>query len=263
MDYQKTAADQWHKILTRFDCRGWEAIALVFLIGLIASWHPVRPKSGVTPPIAAARAFSARDGDGPDREPAVNLLDCDFDTLSVELSLMAKPRARRQFNDWLLRRGLPRIEVPETLLDKQEAITKAGQRKIGLFVLPLGAESYRFWTDPARRYALPRGEEHISRGALEQPPSTPRYVAWAEGYNAQVTKLRGGPATRSDWQRFADDCDVWQRQFAAYREKWGDDEPGRSLRDWPFAAAAVTARNVLRRWVDYEQVCAIALADRE
>lgn len=169
---------------------------------------------------------------------------------------MATPQARREFDEWLVKRGLPTIELPRMLLGKQEAVTKAGQRKIGLFVLPPGAENYRFWTDPGRRDALPRGEEHISRTALEQPPGTPRYVAWAEEYNAWVAKLVGGPATRSDWQRFADNCDIWQRQFAAYREKWGESEPDRSLGDFRFAAAGATARNVVRRWAQYEQVCA-------
>lgn len=260
MDAKKAAEKLWRKVRVWTDCRGWEVIALVFVLRLLAAWHPDRPAGRAIPPSGGAPDVSKHDEQ--DRNPPVNLLDCDFNALSVELSLMTNRQARRQFDEWLVKRGLPKIEVPRTLFGKQEAITRAGQRKIGLFVLPPGAENYRFWTDPGRRVALPRGEEHISRTALEAPPGTPRYLAWAEEYNVWVAKLLGGPATLSDWQRFADNCEVWQRQFAAYREKWGANAFDRSLGDWRFAAAAATARNIVHQWAQYQQICVIGGAHR-
>jgi hypothetical protein len=199
-------------------------------------------------------------------EIAVHVLDqaADLDTLLVEaaqiiannhIEAAVKQQARRQVTEWLLNRGLPKIETPASLLGKQEAVTKSGQRKIGIFFLPPGAEQYRFWTDRGHRNERPRGDEQFPRGALEQPPATPQYVAWAEQYNHRLPMLVQQSAARADWQAFADQCEEWQRQLTAYREQWGvEDEPDRSCREWTFGDAAGTARNVLRHWTQYEQI---------
>jgi hypothetical protein len=63
------------------------------------------------------------------------------------------------------------------------------------------------------------------------------------------------PAGRDDWQQFADDCETWQQQLAAYREQWGvDDEPDRTCREWSFVDAATLARNLLQRWERYRVI---------
>jgi hypothetical protein len=198
-------------------------------------------------------------------EISVHVLDQagDLDTLLVEASQILankhieepiKQQARHQVTDWIANR-LPKIEAPSSLLGKQEAVTKSGQRKIGLFFLPQGAEQFRFWTDRRHRDERPRGDEQIPRGALEQPPGKPQYVVWAEEYKQRVAGLARQPASRADWQQFADDCETWQQQLAAYREAWGvDDEPDRSCRDWSFRDATATARNLLQRWGKYQEI---------
>ncbi|HEV3338906.1 MAG TPA: hypothetical protein VG125_01075 [Pirellulales bacterium] len=198
-------------------------------------------------------------------EISVHVLDeaSDLDTLLVEaLQIVSnkqieepiKQKARHQVAEWLAHR-LPKIGAPSSLLGKQEAVTKSGQRKIGIFLLPAGAEQFRFWTDRRNRGERPRGDEQIPRGALEQPPGKPQYVVWAEQYSDRVAVLVHQPAGRTDWQQFANDCETWQQQIAAYREEWGvDDEPDRSCREWSFREAAALARNLLQRWPQYEQV---------
>ena len=220
------------------------------------------------PPSAAERDLQAQLERRRDRlksEISVRVLDQagDLDTLLVEASQILannqieetiKQQARHQVTEWIANR-LPKIGVPSSLLGKQEAITKSGQRKIGMFFLPPGAEQFRFWTDRKHRDQRPRGDEQIPRGALEQPPGKPQYVAWAEQYNERVAGLVRQDASRADWQQFADDCETWQQQLAAYREQWGvDDEPDQSCREWSFRDAAATARKVLQRWTQYEQV---------
>lgn len=160
-----------------------------------------------------------------------------------------KQDARRQVNQWMLDRAFPRLAPPDDLLGKQEAVTKGGQRKIGIFFLPPGAEQWRFWTDRKHRPSAPRGDEQISRDGFEQPPGTPQYVAWAQAYDDQSAKLVREGGSKTDWQQFADQCETWDKELAAYRERWGvDDEPDRSCRDWTFRDAAATARSVLRHW---------------
>ena len=199
-------------------------------------------------------------------EMSVHILDQarDLDTLLLEAAQIVannrieepiKQQARHQVTEWLVNRGLPKIDSPSFLLGKQEAVNKSGQRKIGIFFLPPGAEQYRFWTDRRGRTERPRGDEQIPRGALEQTPSTPQYVVWAEQYNKEVAKLIREAAKRSDWQAFADECDDRQKHLNAYREQWGiEDEPDRSCREWSFGDAAATARNVLRRWTQYQEI---------
>ncbi|HEX5446010.1 MAG TPA: hypothetical protein VFW87_19445, partial [Pirellulales bacterium] len=166
-----------------------------------------------------------------------------------------KQDARRQVNQWLLDRAFPRLEPPDDLLGKQEAVTKSGQRKIGIFFLPPGAEQWRFWTDRKHRQTAPRGDEQISRDGFEQPPSTPQYVTWAQAYDDQTAKLVREGGSKTDWQQLADQCESWEKDLAAYRERWGlDDEPDRSCRDWTFRDAAATARSVLRHWDEFMQV---------
>lgn len=221
------------------------------------------------PPTAAEADLQAQIERRRDRlksEISVHVLDQapDLDTLLVEAAQIVandqieapvKQKARQQVTEWLVNRGFPKIESPAFLLGKQEAVTKSGQRRIGIFLLPPGAEQYRFWTDRRGRNDRPRGDQQIPRGALEEPPSTPRYVAWAELYNKEVANLIREAGTRADWQAFADECDDWQRQLIEYREQWGvDDEPDRSCREWSFRDAAATARNVLRHWTPYKQV---------
>ncbi len=170
-----------------------------------------------------------------------------------------KQDARRQVNQWLLERAFPRLAPPDDLLGKQEAVTKVGQRRIGIFLLPPGAEQWRFWTDRKHRQTAPRGDDQISRDGFEQPPSTPQYVAWAQAYDDQTAKLVREGGGKTDWQQFADQCESWEKELAAYRERWGiDDEPDRSCRDWTFRDAAATARSVLRHWDEF-----IAVLGRE
>lgn len=170
-----------------------------------------------------------------------------------------KQDARRQVNQWLLERAFPRLAPPDDLLGKQEAVTKVGQRKIGIFFLPPGAEQWRFWTDRKHRQTAPRGDEQISRDGFEQPPGTPQYVTWAQTFDDQTAKLVREGGSKTDWQQFADQCESWEKDLAAYRERWGiDDEPDRSCRDWTFRDAAATTRSVLRHWDEF-----IAVLGRE
>jgi len=198
-------------------------------------------------------------------EMSVHLLDQarDLDTLLVEASQIVsnarieasvKQQARHQVTEWLANH-LPKIEPPAFLLGKQEAVTKNGQRKIGIFFLPPGAEQYRFWAERRDRSDRPRGDEQFARGSFEQEPATPQYIVWAQQYNQCLETVLGEGAARSDWQQFADDCDTRQQQLAAYRQRWGvDDEPDRSSREWSFRDAAGIARNVLKRWTQYERI---------
>lgn len=184
----------------------------------------------------------------------------DLDTLLVEAAQIIandqieepiKKKARRQVSDWL-KQHLPKIEAPSSLLGKEEAVTKNGQRKIGEFYLPEGVDSYRFWTDKKKRNTLRQGEDQFT---LARPPATPQYVAWAQSYQAASEGVLGAAATRDDWQQFAADCDAWQKRLTAYRQQWGvDDEPDRSCREWSFAGAGEVARNVLRKWDAYERI---------
>jgi hypothetical protein len=220
------------------------------------------------PPTAAEADLQAQLERRRDRlksEISVHVLDqaADLDTLLVEAAQIVsnaqieepiKQQARHQVTEWL-KTHLPQIEPPPSLLGKQEAVTKSGQRKIGVFFLPPGVDNYRFWTDRKNRDKLRQGEEQISSGALQQPPSTPQYVVWAQKYNQESAGLLRTAASRADWQQFADDCDAWQQQLAAYREQWGiEDEPDRSCREWSFRDAGLIARNVLRQWEKYQQV---------
>lgn len=220
------------------------------------------------PPTAAERDLQTqleRRRDFLKSEISVHDLDQadDLDTLLVEAAQIVandqieepiKQKARHQVADWL-EKHLPKIEEPSFLLGKKEAVTKSGQRKIGVFFLPEGTVSYRFWSDAKNRNKLRQGEEQISTIALEQPPATPQYVAWAQNYKAESARALRATASRALWQQFADDCDAWQQQLTAYREQWGiEDEPDRSCREWSFGDAAVVARNVLNKWEKYEQV---------
>lgn len=246
MDLQKRS-DEPRQAGVLGDRRAWEAIAIVLLICVIA-W----PTSGPPPP-NPVKPQPAEKSERP-RAPPIRIFDLQFDALLVEASLMSKPQAQRQVSEWLLKRGLPKIEFPQSLLGKQEAVTMRRQRKIGVFFLPPGAENYRFWTDARRRTDNARGDEHISRNALEQPPGKPCYLAWADDYNERLLKLVSRGATCSDWQQFANDCETWQQQLVEYREQWGvGEEPDRSARAWSFREAAATARNVVRLWPQYEQ----------
>lgn len=198
-------------------------------------------------------------------EMSVHVLDeaRDLDVLLAEASQIiannqveesVKQHARHEVKQWL-QRHLPKIEAPASLLGKQEAVTKSGQRKMGAFFLPEGGEQYRFWLDRRRRAERPRGDEQIPRGAFAQPPGKPQYVVWADQYNERVAGLFEASAGHADWQQFADDCDEWQQQLAAYREQWGvDDEPDRSCREWSFRNAAGLARNLLRHWAEYQRI---------
>lgn len=220
------------------------------------------------PPTEAERDLQAQLERRRDRlksEISVHDLDQadDLDTLLLEGAQIVandqieepiKQQARRQVTDWL-EKHLPPIEEPPSLLGKKEAVTKSGQRKIGIFFLPEGTLSYRFWSDAKNRNKLRQGEEQISTIALDRPPETPQYVTWSQSYKAESARVLRSAATRADWQQFADDCDAWQQQLTAYREQWGvEDEPDRSCREWSFADAGAVARNVLRKWESYQQV---------
>lgn len=222
------------------------------------------------PPSPAERDLQAQLERRRDRlksEISVHVLDeaRDLDTLLTEAAQIVannhieetiKQQARHQVTQWL-QTHLPKIEEPASLLGKQEAVTKSGQRKIGIFFLPPGVDNYRFWTDRKNRDKLRQGEEQISRSTLEQPPATPQYVTWAESFNLEVSGLLRSSASQADWQKFADDCDTWQQQLAVYREQWGvEDEPDRSCREWSFRDAGLTARNVLRNWEAYRAIVA-------
>lgn len=166
-----------------------------------------------------------------------------------------RERVRVHVLDWLLSRGFPRLQAPADLLGKQEAVTKNAQRKIGIFLLPTGAEQWRFWTSRANRELRPRGDEQIARDSFELPPATPRYVAWAQQYNDASAKLVRQGGSNGDWQDFARQCDAWEQELTAYRETWGvAEEPDRSCRAWSFLDAAATARTIVKRWEQFEQV---------
>lgn len=188
----------------------------------------------------------------------------DLETLLVQAAAIVaheqvddatRKRARARVVDWLLSKGFPRLEPPEDLLGKQEAVTKNDQRKIGIFFLPPGAEQWRYWANRRDRERQPRGDEQIPRDSFLQPPAAPMYVAWAQEYNEQTARLIKQGGDRSDWEEFARRCDEWQKELTAYREKWGvAEEPDRSCREWTFLDAAATARTVVDRWRQFERV---------
>lgn len=224
--------------------------------------HPNPP----APTEAKLQAQLARKSD--DLRLAVAIADLanppDLETLLVQAAEIVaheqvddatRKRARARVVDWLLSKGFPRLEPPEDLLGKQEAVTKNEQRKIGIFFLPPGAEQWRYWTNRRDRERQPRGEEQIPRDSFRQPPAAPMYVTWAQGYNEQTARLIKQGGGRSDWQEFARRCDEWQKELTAYREKWGvTEEPDRSCRSWTFLDAAATARTVVDRWRQFEQI---------
>ncbi len=224
--------------------------------------HPNAP----APTEAELHARLARKRD--DLQLAVAIADLanppDLDTLLAQaaaivgderLDRATRQRIRAQVVEWLLSKGFPRLEPPADLLGKQEAVTKNDQRKIGVFFLPPGAEQWRFWSNRRDREQRPRGDEQIPRDSFRQSPITPMYVAWAQEYNDLTAKLIKQGGGRSDWQEFARRCDELQQELAAYREKWGiDEEPDRSCREWSLLDAAATARTVVERWRQFEQV---------
>jgi hypothetical protein len=170
-----------------------------------------------------------------------------------------KTKVRQKLKDWIKTNAFPRIKAPATLQGKKEAITAAGTRKLGLFELPLpGSPQYYFWTDAKRKAspALKKGEEQISVTALLQPPDTPQYLIWEREYAKSVDDLLDGGATaKEDWDRFASQCESWQDQLIAYREKWGvGEDPDRACRDWSFKKAAQTARQIVRHWNEFQRV---------
>jgi hypothetical protein len=167
----------------------------------------------------------------------------------------SRDRARARVVEWLLTAGFPRQTFPDSLLGKQEAETKNGQRKIGKFLLPKGAEQWRFWTDKHHQTERPRGDEQISRDSLVAPPATPMYVRWAQEYNVLSERLARRGGTQDQWREFARRCDAIDEELAAYREQWGvDEEPDESCRDWSFRRRADTARQILEHWNQFEQV---------
>jgi hypothetical protein len=199
-------------------------------------------------------------------ELAVASLDevTDLDALLVRASRIVgdtqieetiRQKARRQVVEWLERQGFPRLQPPDELFGKQEAVTKSGQRKIGIFLLPAGAEQWRFWTEKSHRERARQGDEQISRDSFESPPATPRYVSWADDYNAESEKLIREGGGKADWQQLADRCQTWQKELVAYRQQWGiDQDPDRACRGWTFLDAAATARSVLRHWDEFKQL---------
>ncbi|HUY34930.1 MAG TPA: hypothetical protein VMV69_19440 [Pirellulales bacterium] len=167
----------------------------------------------------------------------------------------SRDRARAHVVEWLLSSGLPRRTFPDSLLGKQEAETKNGQRKIGKFLLPPGAEQWRFWTDKRHQTERPRGDEQISRDSLVAIPATPMYVRWAREYNDLSEQLVRQGGTEEQWRAFARRCDEIDEELAAYREHWGvDEEPDKSCRDWSFRPRAATARQIVEHWSQFEQV---------
>jgi len=167
----------------------------------------------------------------------------------------SRDRARTRVIEWLLATGFPRQTPPDSLLGKQEAETKNGQRKIGKFLLPKGAEQWRFWIDKRHQTERPRGDEQISRDSLVAPPATPMYVQWAREYNDLSERLARRGGLQNDWRDFARRCEEIDEELTAYRERWGvDDEPDRSCRDWSFSQRAATARQILEHWPQFEQV---------
>lgn len=199
-------------------------------------------------------------------ELAVASLDevSELDTLLVQAARIIgdqhvedaiRQKARRQVVEWLERQGFPRLKPPDDLLGKKEAVTKSGQRKIGVFFLPSGAEQYRFWTEPSHRERARQGDEQISRDSFDSPPAMPRYVAWADAYNGETDRLIREGGGKAQWQQLAGHCQSWQKELVAYRQQWGvEQEPDRACRDWTFLDAAATARSVLRHWDEFEQV---------
>lgn len=166
-----------------------------------------------------------------------------------------RQKARRHVAEWLERRGFPPLKPPDDLLGKKEAVTKSGQRKIGVFFLPPGAEQYRFWTEPSHRERARQGDEQISRDSFDSPPAKPRYLAWADAYKGETERLIREGGGKTQWQQLADHCQSWQNELEAYRQQWGiEEEPDRACRDWTFLDAAATARSVLRHWDEFEQV---------
>ncbi|HEV7221583.1 MAG TPA: hypothetical protein VGN42_02720 [Pirellulales bacterium] len=191
--------------------------------------------------------------DPPDLETLLAQAAAIFEQPGVERA--TRERVRAHVLDWLLTRGFPRLLPPSDLLGKQEAITKNAQRKIGIFLLPTGAEQWRFWANRQNRELRPRGDEQIARDSFEQPPATPRYVAWAQQYNDVSAKLVRQGGSQGDWRGFAQRCDAWEQELTAYRETWGvAEEPDRSCREWSFLGAAATARTLVDRWRQFEQV---------
>jgi hypothetical protein len=171
----------------------------------------------------------------------------------------SRERVRARVLEWLVTTGLPRQKYPDSLLGKQEAETKNGQRKIGKFLLPKGAEQWRYWTDKRHQSERPRGDEQISREGLVAPPATPMYVRWAQEYNDLSEKLARRGGSEDQWRAFARRCDEIDEELAAYRERWGvDEEPDKSCRDWSFRDRAATARQVVEHWRQFEMVLKIA-----
>lgn len=205
---------------------------------------------------ALALAITIADlADPPDLETLLVQAAAIFEQPGVDDA--TRQRVRAQAIEWLEEKGFPRLEPPTDLIGKQEAITKSGQRKIGVFFLPAGAEQWRFWTKREHRKLRPRGDEQIARDSFAQPPGTPQYVVWAQQYHEASSKLIRQGGSRDDWQDFAVQCESWEQELTAYREAWGVDEPPDSAcRKWNFSAAAATARTIVERWRQFEQVLA-------
>jgi hypothetical protein len=167
----------------------------------------------------------------------------------------SRERVRARVLEWLVSTGFPRQKYPDSLLGKQEAQTKNGQRKIGKFLLPKGAEQWRFWTDKRHQAERPRGDEQISREGLVAPPATPMYVGWAQEYNDLSEKLARRGGSEDEWRAFARRCDEIDDELVEYREHWGvDEEPDKSCRDWSFRDRAATARQIVEHWRQFEMV---------
>jgi hypothetical protein len=146
---------------------------------------------------------------------------------------------RERIAEWLTSTVFLKKEPPAKLLGREieETLTNNQQRKIGVFFLPPDGLYYYFWKwDGAMdRASAPGGDEKLENAIkLDRP----RYVRWAEEYNAALERLREG-ATKAQWLAFVGHCRKMQRELDEYRKRWGtQDEPDRSCSEWEFAPNA-------------------------
>lgn len=164
-----------------------------------------------------------------------------------------RARVREQVVSWFRETAFASLQgkltPPTSLLGKQEAELKNGQRRIGLFFLPEGTEQYRFWTDATTRGVRPKGDQQLNRTGLVSEPGTPKYVTWAERYNFALSAVLQNIEDKEGWTRFADECRLLQKELEDYQKKWGQEEAwDRECAAWSFRARGEIADEVLKQW---------------
>lgn len=167
---------------------------------------------------------------------------------------------RKTMHKWLLTRGFPRKEPPVSLVGFQEAQTKTGQRLLGVFMLPPGTSSWRFWKKRPDFNAKPFGDVPlIPMQEMVRVPDTPRYVQWAEVFNDGVQFVVQRWGTQDEWREFAQRCKTASKEIAKYQKRWGSkSEHDLPCANWAkdFAEHALLAEQITERWADIAKILA-------